>query len=108
MGSPAIFSLTKKHFSSQCKLPFICRVEIKGKDVRIIGLSIFKTGIEPAWEDPVNKLGGHYDYILGSLNKHQVDSLWKIFTMNLITCHFPDGDLLTGVRVVDKSNDKKQ
>eukprot|EP00922_Rhytidocystis_sp_ex-Travisia-forbesii_P060486 GHVS01089639.1.p1 GENE.GHVS01089639.1~~GHVS01089639.1.p1 ORF type:complete len:249 (+),score=63.72 GHVS01089639.1:299-1045(+) len=68
-------------------------------------LMIFKEGVEPMWEDPVNARGGHFEY---KLNRSQggdvIDEYWNNLVLGMIGGNLEDGGIITGVRLVDKLN----
>lgn len=69
---------------------------------RIEGLSIFKKGIAPAWEDAANKNGA--DYTLRSINDTKLlDTYWENLCLGIIGETIDEGDEICGIRVVDKS-----
>ena len=71
------------------------------KNRRVESFCLFKKGITPTWEDPQNKIGGHYEYELNG-NFTNLDELWKLTILLLISGGFSSS---TGIRVVDKSRE---
>jgi len=68
---------------------------------RVEAFCLFRNNILPIWEDPINTLGGHYEFT-GDFTLDELDSLWKKTILLLI------GGVLynvTGIRVVDKTID---
>jgi translation initiation factor 4E len=66
------------------------------------GISIFKTGIRPEWEDPKNLNGGELN-VRKSMNPTQLDQYWEELLMSVIGETLDPTDVITGVRIVDKS-----
>ena len=75
----------------------------------IEAFSLFKKGVRPAWEDPANKLGGEW-FLRKSLRADEVDEYWRNLVLGLVgeTIEGDPGDMITGARVVDKSNGRGQ
>jgi hypothetical protein len=73
----------------------------------ISSISVFKDGIIPKWEDPVNKLGAEISK--RKFNKknplEELDEDWINMLMNCISSSVDNG--ITGIRVVDSSAVKK-
>jgi hypothetical protein len=67
----------------------------------IESFSLFKKGIVPAWEDPVNAKGS--EYFLRLTNHSLMDSYWENLVLGLVGETVDSGDEVCGVRVVDKS-----
>jgi hypothetical protein len=73
----------------------------------ISSISVFKKGILPKWEDPVNKYGAEFSK--RKFNKKdslkELDSNWLDILMACIGCVIDQS--VTGIRVVDSSAPKK-
>jgi len=68
-------------------------------------LMIFKDGIKPEWEDPINTLGGHFPFALKSvLGGAQVDEYWNNLVLGIVGSTIEPAHMITGVRLVDKLN----
>jgi len=68
-------------------------------------LMMFKEGVKPEWEDPLNANGGHFQMTLnGKVGGAQVDEYWNNAVLGMITGAIKPADMLTGVRLVDKLN----
>ncbi|GBE61087.1 translation initiation factor [Babesia ovata] len=67
-------------------------------------IMIFRDGIEPMWEDVMNKDGGHFDYRFkpGEVGQFIVDEFWNNIILGLIGGDMPHAHLINGVRLVDK------
>lgn len=91
-------------FNNGVKRPVMnCNGSIK----EISSLSLFKKGILPKWEDPVNKYGA--EFAKKRFNKKdalkELDSNWIDLLMACVGSVVDDS--ITGVRVVDSSAPKK-
>jgi translation initiation factor 4E len=70
-------------------------------------LMVFKKGIKPEWEDPVNAKGGHFQVqFKGGLGGALVDEIWNSVVLAMIGGALEPADMVTGVRMVDKLNQK--
>eukprot|EP00397_Hematodinium_sp_SG-2012_P067465 GEMP01104760.1.p1 GENE.GEMP01104760.1~~GEMP01104760.1.p1 ORF type:complete len:130 (+),score=33.28 GEMP01104760.1:354-743(+) len=66
-------------------------------------LMLFRGGVRPEWESPLNATGGHFQYHLKpSLGGGQVDEYWNNLVLGIIGATIEPVDLITGVRLVDK------
>lgn len=74
---------------------------VKGSPLKISALSLFKTGIEPAWEDPINAKGGEFS-ITTSCSKEDIKSVWDNLVLETISGDFPSSDTVCGLRLLDK------
>ena len=77
------------------------------KDKEISSLSVFKKGILPKWEDPINKLGAEVSKRKFKTKNplEEVDTNWIEILMACIGSMLDSG--VTGIRVVDSSAPKK-
>ncbi|KAF8821009.1 putative eukaryotic initiation factor-4E [Cardiosporidium cionae] len=82
------------------------RKDKNGLQQEVDGLMIFKDGVSPMWEDPANKCGGHleFKFLAHMIGKGQIDEYWNNLVLALIGDTLECGDLITGVRMVDKLN----
>jgi Eukaryotic initiation factor 4E len=91
-------------FYNQLSRPFLVQNENKKE---ITSISVFKKGILPKWEDPVNKHGAEFSK--RKFNKknplREIDENWNDLLMACIG-HLIDKSV-TGIRVVDSSAFKK-
>ena len=73
-------------------------------DRSVEGLSLFRSGIEPKWEDPANAEGGEW-FFKTRIPLEDLDSCWEDSILALIgeTLDPTDKDTVCGIRVVDKS-----
>jgi len=69
---------------------------------------VFREGIEPKWEDPINKQGGKWVITLkNSQRDNQLNQLWMWAVLGCIGNSFEDEDEICGVVVsIRKGNDK--
>jgi len=68
-------------------------------------LSIFREGIKPEWEDPVNADGG--ELLFRGSDLEMVDKMWYELVLSMVGEVMPQGELLVGARVIDKSGKGK-
>ena len=95
---------------SECKyintnlsqLYFLYSVQQNGMPVRISGMSLFKHGIKPEWEDEINKQGGQVQINFKS-NLPFLQTLWEKLVFSVVTDTFVNSDMLSGIRLLDKS-----
>lgn len=70
-------------------------------------LMVFREGIKPEWEDPVNARGGHFQvHLKGQLGGSLVDEIWNSVVLAMVGGAIEPADLVTGVRIVDKLGQK--
>ena len=78
------------------------------EDRALEGLSVFREGIAPTWEDPMNAEGGEF-FIRSSgsqLSVQQLDEFWEQTVLSMIGETVDPGCEVCGARVVDKSKHK--
>ena len=75
---------------------------VKGSEQKISAVSLFKTGIEPAWEDPVNHTGGEFSMKI-KCNKEDIRPIWEGIILEIISSNFPNSDQVCGIRMLDKA-----
>lgn len=94
------YPLPSKIFNNGNQRPVLNSKEISS-------LSLFKNGVVPKWEDPVNKNGA--DISKRKFNKknaiEELDEDWITLAMYCVSSTFDYG--ITGIRVVDSSSFKK-
>lgn len=82
----------------------VVRSKVNGRHLEAFGL--FKTGVKPEWEFPLNLKGGHFecrkDFPVGL-----VDYLWYETLMALVGEVLETGRDIVGARIVDKSKSRK-
>jgi translation initiation factor 4E len=76
------------------------------KKREISSISVFRDGIYPKWEDPMNKKGGSLEYRLKESSSEIIDKLW----LYLCTYCFSEqlSEKITGFRLVDSSQTIQQ
>ncbi len=76
---------------------------------RIGTLSVFRQGVEPKWEDPINFAGSEFRFTLTLPAEKSswafLNQLWEDFVVDLISRKMPHDDEIAGIRIVDKSRD---
>lgn len=70
--------------------------------MRINGMSLFQKNIQPEWEDAVNKNGGQFRIDFKSSISF-LQTIWEKLVFSVITDEFSGADMLSGVRLLDKS-----
>uniref|UniRef100_A0A7S0ZPX8 Uncharacterized protein n=1 Tax=Noctiluca scintillans TaxID=2966 RepID=A0A7S0ZPX8_NOCSC len=76
--------------------------------VAIDAIMIFKEGIKPEWEDPMNSQGGHFQIQLKpNVGAWQIDEYWNNIVMGMIGGTIEPSDMITGIRLVDKLSGPK-
>ena len=118
------FSTVEEFWTSFEHLPPPSTVFYDGKSSKRVGVppdartiesfSIFRAGVLPEWDDPSNKTGGEW-YARRSLRPNELDACWRNLVLALVgrTLEAEAGDdggddVITGARVVDKSNGRGQ
>jgi len=84
------------------------RVGSPPNDRTIESFSLFKKNVAPEWEDPANKTGGEW-VMRKSFRAEEIDEYWRNIVYGIVGETIEDpavGDMITGARVVDKSNGK--
>merc|ERR1719478_609633 len=66
-------------------------------------LMLFREGIKPEWEDPMNATGGHFQFQLKpALGGGVIDEFWNNIVLGMIGGTIQPAEMVTGVRLVDK------
>ena len=65
-------------------------------------LLLFKKGIKPEWEDPMNRNGCSFYCNLKDLYADEIDSIWQSVIFNLAGASFPFIEYITGIRYIDR------
>mmetsp|Transcript_123797 Transcript_123797/g.194181 ORF Transcript_123797/g.194181 Transcript_123797/m.194181 type:complete len:234 (-) Transcript_123797:115-816(-) len=82
--------------------------ETNGKMNIVDALMVFREGIKPEWEDPVNKTGGHFQFQLKpQLLGGPIDEYWNNIVLGMIGGTIEPAEMVTGVRLVDKLTAKQ-
>ena len=69
----------------------------------IDGYSIFKKGIKPSWEDPINFAGCELRFPRGISNLDLLDKYWENICLGLIGQMIETDNEICGCRITDKS-----
>ena len=78
----------------------------KYNDREVEGISVFKKEVRPEWEDPRNMHGGEF-FIRKTLSVAQLDQWWEDLLLGIIGETVDPTDVITGIRIVDKSTKGK-
>mmetsp|Transcript_145779 Transcript_145779/g.252381 ORF Transcript_145779/g.252381 Transcript_145779/m.252381 type:complete len:238 (-) Transcript_145779:145-858(-) len=75
-------------------------------------LMVFREGVKPQWEDPLNETGGHFQFQLRpqvdkGLEKGLIDEYWNNIVLGMIGGTIDPADMITGIRLVDKLTAQK-
>jgi len=74
-----------------------------GSQTAIDAIMIFKEGVKPEWEDPLNASGGHFQVQLKpNVGGAQIDEYWNNIVLGMVGGTIDPYDMITGVRLVDK------
>eukprot|EP00929_Paragymnodinium_shiwhaense_P121361 TRINITY_DN9358_c0_g2_i1.p1 TRINITY_DN9358_c0_g2~~TRINITY_DN9358_c0_g2_i1.p1 ORF type:complete len:225 (+),score=55.10 TRINITY_DN9358_c0_g2_i1:82-756(+) len=69
----------------------------------IDAIMIFRDGVKPEWEDPMNAQGGHFQFQLKpQVGGGQVDEYWNNLVLGMIGATIEPANMITGARLVDK------
>jgi hypothetical protein len=74
--------------------------------MRVNSVSLFKSGIKPAWEDPVNTNGGDFAWRFSDMAS-DIREIWRHMVEEIVCQDFHELDNITGIRAVDKSQNGK-
>lgn len=78
-----------------------------GPAVAIDAIMIFQDGTSPEWEDPANEKGGHFQIQLKPhLGGGQIDEFWNNLVLAVVGETMDSGNIVTGLRLVDKLSGK--
>jgi len=75
--------------------------------VKIEALAVFKSGLEPQWEDKVCGKGGIFIYWPGFDNDKMLSETWEALIQSLVGGIIPNAELICGVRLVDKGKNTR-
>ena len=78
-----------------------------GSVFSVTAFSMFKDGIHPSWEDPINKKGGDFSFRNFNDLLH-LDQCWENCLLDCIGEHHKGTHSVVGVRVVDSSHKHRQ
>lgn len=74
--------------------------------MRVNSISLFKTGIKPAWEDKVNEKGGDFHFRFSDMTM-DIRELWEKMIAEIVCENYPFLDKITGIRAIDKTKQGK-
>lgn len=74
--------------------------------MRVNSISLFKSGIKPAWEDEVNEKGGDFSFRFSDMTM-DIRDIWEKMVQEIVCENYPFLEELTGIRAIDKSNNGK-
>jgi len=60
-----------------------------GQKYMVSGVMLFKHGVMPKWEDPVNKEGGEFRLEIGIKEESILQKIWEFVIFGLLTGSFP-------------------
>ena len=75
--------------------------------VRVNSMSLFQNNIQPKWEDDVNKNGGTFKIDFKSTLPF-LQTLWDKLVFSVVTDEFASADMLSGIRLLDKSTAQRE
>ncbi len=76
------------------------RGKVDGKTLEAFG--VFRGGVQPEWEDPINRRGGHWE-CRQRFPLDILDNIWYNVVLGLVGETMEAGHCITGARIVDKS-----
>jgi hypothetical protein len=56
--------------------------------ITINGICVFRDGVKPIWEDPVNQKGGEFSTTLRKCSKERMKKYWNKLVLKTIGCEF--------------------
>ncbi|KAH7647612.1 translation initiation factor ifE [Cryptosporidium bovis] len=70
---------------------------------------LFKDGIQPMWEDPMNASGGHIHFRAwqSSVVPGELDTMWNNLVLSIIGGSLNGSSMINGIRLVDKLGGNK-
>ena len=102
-------SLTNLFYDSERKEVKYVKVKLEKeeKETRINGLSLFLNEVHPSYEDEVNKQGGEFRMDFKS-HLPFLQTIWEKLVYALVTGEFKHAEMISGVRLLDKSLSGKE
>jgi hypothetical protein len=105
-GTESIFY--KRLETNELVKPFVIH---DNKEREISAVSMFKNGIEPKWEHPVNSFGGEIQCKFSehkpfntTISTEELDKMWYLLVLCTISGKFSAHKYITGIRIVDHTN----
>lgn len=65
-------------------------------------LLLFRKGVNPEWEDPLNKHGSSLQVEFRDATPAEIDGLWKSLVFGIVGGSFPHSERVNGLRVLDR------
>ncbi|KAF4728642.1 hypothetical protein FOZ62_030340 [Perkinsus olseni] len=91
--------------------PAGCRFvrEGSGGGLRVVeSMMIFRDGVTPEWEHPLNAVGGHLQFSLSPhIGAKQIDEYWNNLVLAVVGGSLAPHDMVTGLRLCDKLFSKR-
>lgn len=87
-------------FNSTPSIAAIHKGSVAMNDAQVIAYSLFRQGVRPEWEDPVNQPGSEWG-CRESLDEAQFCTFWKEYVLGAIGEQIPH---CVGLRAINKSN----
>lgn len=85
------------------------RRDENGAQTYIEALMFFRKGIRPAWEDPQNAKGGHFQLSIQPRTANSsatLDELWNNIVLGTVSGFIQPIEMVNGIRLVDKLRGK--
>lgn len=80
------------------------KIFVEGRQIKAFG--IFKKGIHPTWEDPLNKNGSELTAVK-NFSSEVLDCFWENLVLGLIGETIDEGDEICGCRIVNQTRKTK-
>lgn len=79
----------------------------------VSSVMLFREGIKPAWEDPMNASGGEFQFRLprkcfGPSTLGLADELWNNLVLGILGGTIQPNSMVTGIRLLDRLSTKSQ
>ncbi|KAJ1605158.1 translation initiation factor if-4E [Cryptosporidium canis] len=80
-----------------------------GSKCAVDAVILFKEGIQPMWEDPMNATGGHIHFRAwqASVIPGELDTMWNNLVLAVIGGSLKSSSIVNGIRLVDKLGGNK-
>ena len=78
------------------------KVIIENLNQSIEAIGLFESGIEPLWEDPVNKSGSDFFFEIDSFEFNKIKEVWDRIVFSLIGETLVYSEEIAGCRIVDR------
>jgi len=74
--------------------------------MRVNSISMFQSGIKPAWEDKANENGGDFSFKFSDMTM-DIRDIWEKMVQEIVCENYPFLSEITGIRAIDKSKNGK-